>query len=92
MESDVDSDVMSDVDMMEEEEDEEGGLLPEIWLHILSFLPPRDLGSVAQVARGLGELATLVPKLNDHLECAVLLSKWWFRVRVKSESKRSWTN
>jgi len=62
MESDVDSDVMSDVDMMEEDEDEGVGLLPEVWLHILSFLPPRDLSSVAQVARGLGELATL-PRL-----------------------------
>ena len=51
-----------DVDMMEEDEDVEVGLLPEVWLHILSFLPPADLGNVALVARGLGELATL-PRL-----------------------------
>jgi len=48
--------------MMEEEEDVEVGLLPEVWLHVLSFLPPGDLGNVALVASGLGELATL-PRL-----------------------------
>ena len=48
--------------MMEEEEDVEMGLLPEVWLHVLSFLPPGDLGNVALVASGLGELATL-PRL-----------------------------
>merc|ERR1712088_363668 len=52
----------ADVDMMEEEEDVEVGLLPEVWLHVLSFLPPGDLGNVALVARGLGELAAL-PRL-----------------------------
>merc|ERR1712212_943149 len=48
--------------MMEEDEDVEVGLLPEVWLHVLSFLPPGDLGNVALVACGLGELATL-PRL-----------------------------
>ena len=57
-----------DVEMMEQEEEEEeeeeeewweASLLPEVWEHVLSFLPPQDLGSVALVGRGLGGMASL---------------------------------
>ena len=46
----------------QEWQDECASLLPEVWLHILSFLPPRDLAVAALTARGLGELASL-PRL-----------------------------
>jgi hypothetical protein len=50
-----------DVEMTEEEE-EDAWLLPELWLHVLSFLPPGDLGQAALASHGLGELASL-PRL-----------------------------